>query len=442
MKNKTEKRTIRFEVDALARVEGEGALTVVVHDGVVEEAKLRIFEPPRLFETLLRGRFLGEAPDVTARICGICPVAYQMSSTHALEQALGITITPTIRALRRLLYCGEWIESHALHLCMLHAPDFFGKHNVAELAALFPSEVQNSLKLKKTGNEILRVLGGREIHPINIRVGGFYKLPSQSELRTLRERLLLAKDQALATVKWVSAFPFPHVERDCELVSLWHPDEYPLCEGKIVSSAGLSIDPCDFETHFVETHVSHSNALHAHQQNGGGKDGGAYLVGPLARYALCGDKLPVEAKQAAQAAKLPPVCKNPFQSIVVRAVELVFACEEALRIVNEYEPQGPAFVDAPFQTARGVAATCAPRGLLFHRYDVRADGTIESCKIVPPTSQNQPAIEADLRLVAQTHLHLPHQELTARLEHAIRNHDPCISCATHALRVEVVRTKT
>ncbi len=426
-------KTRTIHVDYLARVEGEGALYVKTSGDVVEDVQLRIFEPPRFFEAFLRGRLAQEAPDVTARICGICPVAYQMSSTHAIERALGITITPTIRALRRLLYCGEWIESHGLHVFMLHAPDFLGKHDVVELAKDFPTVVRDGLQLKKTGNEILRVLGGREIHPINIRVGGFYRLPTQAELAALREPLLRARDQALATVRWVSGFAFPEVNRDYDFVSLWHPDEYPLNEGLIVSSSGLRIDPSEFEAHFVEQHVAHSNALHAAKRS----DGGAYLVGPLARYNLCFDKLPTVAKQAAVDAGLKPVCKNPFQSIIIRAVELVFACDEALRIVTDYTPSGPACVKAKLRDGEGMAATCAPRGLLYQRYKVRADGTIAECKIVPPTSQNQRTIEDDLRTVVRQEIRRPKAELTARCEQTIRNHDPCISCATHFLRLEI-----
>ncbi|MBP6609417.1 MAG: nickel-dependent hydrogenase large subunit, partial [Deltaproteobacteria bacterium] len=283
------------------------------------------------------------------------------------------------------------------------------------------------------GNEILRVLGGREIHPINIRVGGFYKLPSVADLQSLREPLLRARDQALATVRWVSGFSFPEVRRDYDLVSLWHPDEYPLNEGQLVSRSGLRIDVSEFESHFEEVHVAHSNALHAQKR----VDGGAYLVGPLARYNLCGDKLPELAKQAARDAKLPVQCFNPFQSIIVRAVELVFACDEALRIIAEYQPAGPPFVTAEPRAGEGAAVTCAPRGLLYQRYRVNADGTIAECKIVPPTSQNQRTIEDDLRAVVQKEIRRPKAELTARCEQTIRNHDPCISCATHFLRLEI-----
>src|SRR4026209_2225129 len=179
-------RTIK--VDYLARVEGEGGLYIKLKGNSVVDVKLKIFEPPRFFEALLRGRLYGEAPDITARICGICPVAYQMSSVHAMERAFGVDVgqqEPQIRALRRLLYCGEWIESHALHIYMLHAPDFLGYPDAITMARDHPAIVQRCLALKKAGNEIVSLLGGREIHPINVRVGGFYRVPTRRELEPL-----------------------------------------------------------------------------------------------------------------------------------------------------------------------------------------------------------------------------------------------------------------
>jgi coenzyme F420-reducing hydrogenase alpha subunit len=230
-----------IKVGQLARVEGEGALKVTIRDGAVTEAELNIFEPPRFFEAFLRGRMFGEAPDITARICGICPVAYQMSAIHAMEDALGVTVDGPLRALRRLLYCGEWIESHGLHVYMLHAPDFLGYQSAIELARDHGETVRRGLGLKKAGNQIVALLGGREIHPINVKVGGFYRAPTRRELATLIDPLERARDAALETVRWVSTFDFPACERDYEFVALSHPDEYPFNEGQIVSSRGLEI---------------------------------------------------------------------------------------------------------------------------------------------------------------------------------------------------------
>ena len=424
-------RTIK--VDYLARVEGEGALLVKIKGQQVTDVRFRIFEPPRFFEAFLRGRMFHEVPDITARICGICPIAYQMAASHAIEDACGVTVTGPIRDLRRLIYCGEWIESHALHVYMLHAPDFLGYEDAIRMAKDHPDEVKRGLRLKKAGNEIVRLLGGREVHPINVRIGGFYKVPKQQEFSALAEELKWARDAALATVRWVASFAFPEFDRDYEFVALRHPDEYPFNEGCLVSNKGLDITVREFDQNFVEDHLAHSNALQSRL-----KDRDAYLVGPLARYNLNFDKLSPVAQEAARNAGLGPVCRNPFQSIIVRSVEMVFACDEALRLIERYEvPDKPAVNIEP-RANTGYGCTEAPRGMLYHRYRIAADGTIADAKIVPPTSQNLRVIEADLREFAGPRLSMPPDQLTLQCEQAVRSHDPCISCAAHFLDLRVV----
>jgi coenzyme F420-reducing hydrogenase alpha subunit len=423
-----------IKVSQLARVEGEGALKVTIRDGAVTEAELNIFEPPRFFEAFMRGRMFSEAPDITARICGICPIAYQMSAIHAMEDALGVTVDGPLRALRRLIYCGEWIESHGLHVYMLHAPDFLGYQSGIDLARDHGDTVRRGLGLKKAGNQIVALLGGREIHPINVKVGGFYRVPTRRELETLIDPLERARDAALATVRWVSGFDFPVCERDYEFISVSHPDEYPFNEGRIVSSRGLAITPQEYEHHFEELHMPQSTALHSRLRSGGN-----YFLGPMARYALNSAKLPAIAKEAAREAGLGPVCRNPYQSIVVRSVEMVFATDEALRIIRAYEePDRPAVPVEP-RAGTGHGATEAPRGMLYHRYRLGEDGRIEDAVIIPPTSQNQPTIEEDLRVLIGNWLNLPEDDLRWRCEQTVRNYDPCISCATHFLRLEIDR---
>jgi sulfhydrogenase subunit alpha len=426
--------TKAIKVKCLARVEGEGALHIQIKDDVVTQVQLKIFEPPRFFEAFLRGRNYTEAPDITCRICGICPVAYQMSAVHALESAMGVTVAGPLRALRRLLYCGEWIESHGLHIFMLHAPDFLGYQDAIQMAQDHPDTVKMGLQLKKVGNDIVTALGGREIHPINVRVGGFYKVPNRRDLAPLAESLKWAREAAIKTVRWVGGFTFPEFQRDYEFVALRHGQEYPLNEGRVVSSKGLDIDVQDYEEHFVEEQVRHSHALHSNL-----KGRGSYFVGPLARYNLNFDRLTPLAREAARAAGLGPVCLNPFQSIIIRAVETLYAVEEALRIIEAYEkPEQPAVPVEP-RAAVGAAATEAPRGLLYHRYRLDAGGVIQEAKIVPPTSQNQGTIEGDLRQFVAPRLALPEDQLTWQCEQMVRNYDPCISCATHFLKVKVER---
>jgi coenzyme F420-reducing hydrogenase alpha subunit len=410
-------------------------MIVRIAGGAVEEVKLNIYEPPRFFEAFLRGRGFTEAPDITARICGICPVAYQMSSCAAMEQACGVEVGGQLRALRRLLYCGEWIESHALHVYMLHLPDFLGYESAIELARDNPAAVTQALELKKIGNEVMALVGGREVHPINVRVGGWYRTPRKRELRPLVEKLERARELALETVRLTARLDFPDYEQDYELVALDEPGEYPIERGRIVSNRGLEIAVAEYDEHFVEEHVEWSNALHSSL-----RARGSYLCGPLARFSLSADRLTPAAAGAANEAGLERGERNPFRSIVVRSVELVYAADEALRLIAEYEePDAPA-VEVEPRAGVGYGCTEAPRGILYHRYRLDGDGTILDAKIVPPTSQNQRTIEEDLRGVVERNLEIPDGELALLCEQTIRNYDPCISCATHFLRLEVERS--
>ena len=434
---KTGIKSRTIQVDYLARVEGEGALYIDVNDGSVDDVKLKIFEPPRFFEAFLEGRDHAEAPDITARICGICPVAYMMSAVHAMEAALGIEVNDTVRNLRRLLYCGEWIESHVLHIYMLHAPDFFGYADAIRMAAGHKAAVERGLRMKKAGNELVRVLGGREIHPINVRVGGFYRLPDRNELASLLDEFRWARDAAAETVRWTAGFEFPELRRDYEFVSLVHDDEYPMNEGRVVSNRGLDIAVGDYEECFEERHVEYTNALHSVRMPGDT----AYCVGPLARFNLARDKLSAAARELVSDTGFDRVIVNPFESIVVRAIEVFYAFDEAIRLIESYEashdPRCEPYAEAGRRAGAGMAATEAPRGLLYHRYELDAEGRIRTAKIVPPTSQNQKTIEDDLYDLVAANIELPQDDLTWRCEQAIRNYDPCISCATHFLTLHV-----
>ena len=422
-------RTIH--VDYLARVEGEGSLYIRTKGDRVEEVQLKIFEPPRFFEAFLRGRELADAPDITARICGICPIAYQTSAVNAIENALGLNIPEYIQQLRRLIYCGEWIESHTLHVYMLHAPDFLGYPDAIQMAKDHSMTVKKGLRLKKAGNEIVRLLGGREIHPINFKVGGFYQLPKKADLLKLREHLLEARDDAQETVAWVNKFNFPILEKSYECVTLSHPDEYPMARGRIVSSSGLKIEVADYEKHFEEVHVERSTALHSKMKNKG-----SYLVGPIARYNLAQEKLSPIVKEMIRTIGFEKKCVNPFRSIIIRALEILYACDEAIRIIDAYDSEKrPACVPIVKRDATGFGASEAPRGLLYHRYHLDKQGLIQDAKITPPTSQNQKTIEEDLHDYVSGNMSMPDEELRWKCEQAIRNFDPCISCSTHFIKL-------
>ncbi len=420
----------QIKVDYLARVEGEGALRIKIKDNEVKEVQFKIFEPPRFFEAFLRDRNYYEAPDITARICGICPIAYQMSSVHAMEQAFDVKVDGQLRALRRLIYCGEWIESHVLHVYMLHAPDFLGFEDAIQIAQVHPEVVKQALALKKIGNDIVTLVGGREIHPINVRVGGFYKAPLKKDLLGLVDRLKWAQEAAHDMIKFTSKLDFPDFDQEYEYVCLSHPDEYPFNEGRIVSSKGINIAVEEFENYFEEEHVKHSTSLHCKV-----KERGAYHTGPLARYNLNFDKLSPDVQKAALKARLQKTCHNPFKSIIVRSVETLHAVEEALKIIEQYKEPKKSYLEVTPKASRGCGASEAPRGTLYHRYNLDDKGHITDAMIVPPTSQNQKTIEKDLWNFVPKYLHLSQDELTWKCEQAIRNYDPCISCSCHFLKL-------
>jgi sulfhydrogenase subunit alpha len=425
-------------VKSLTRVEGEGALRIRAIDGRVEIAEFNIYEPPRFFEKLLVGRAVREVPDIVARICGICPVAYQMTACHALETALGIETTPAIEALRRLLYCGEWIQSHALHVHLLDAPDFLGCESGFSMPPEQAPFLERGLRMKSVGSRLIEALGGRAVHPINVTVGGFYKSPAVADVRALLPDLEWGVAAAEALVGEVSRFEFPDFRQPHEYVALRADDEYPFMRGRVVAVdvAGnhtLDIPVADYERHFRERQVPHSTALHSLIEPGGRP----YLCGPLARMSTSRDLLPPRAGRAAAACGVDLSSGNPFQQIVARAIELVAAFEEAARIARDYSaPLAEPRVEYAPRAGEACHATEAPRGLLYHRYAIGADGLVAAATIVPPTSQNQARIEADLTAYVPTVLDRDDAEATRRCEHLIRTYDPCISCATHFLRIE------
>jgi coenzyme F420-reducing hydrogenase alpha subunit len=424
-----------IDVRGLTRVEGEGSLRLVVKDRRVERAHLEIFEAPRYFEQLVVGRTPNEVIDIVARVCGICPVAYQMTAVHAFESALGVEVDPAIHALRRLFYCGEWIESHALHIYLLHLPDFLGYASALELAADRRSVVQAGLTLKKAGNRIVEVIGGRAIHPVSMRVGGFSRSLSRAEIRALRPDLQAARSIALETVELVAGLEAPPFERQGPLVALRHATEYPMNHGRIVSSDGLDLAASDWQTAFGEYQAPWSNALQARD-----RDGRPYLLGPMSRVTLAAAELhPLAAEALRRTGLAAEIATNPYRSIVARAVELVHATAEALDLVDAVAPARTATLPLPRRAGVAAWATEAPRGLIFQAYELDGNGRIAHARIVPPTSQNQAAIEADLAAFAPRVLELPRHEATHRLEQLIRSYDPCISCATHFLDLQVER---
>jgi sulfhydrogenase subunit alpha len=430
----TDQHELRIRVPVLARVEGEGALDLTIRERAIESLQLRIYEPPRLFEKFLEGRGYREVPDMVARICGICPVAYQMSAVQALERLFGVDPGAHIRAWRRLFYCGEWIQSHSLHIHLLAAPDFLGFDSAMEMARTYPAEVRRGLRLQALGNDIIALLGGRSVHPVGACVGGFHRLPDKNEINKIKTILNACYDDAVALLEWTAGLALPDDRQAFCCVALQQPDAYPMNEGRIRSSAGLDIAAEAYEQHFEEFQVPHSTALHASLH------GQPYLVGPLARLNLNRQSLPPAVRQALDATGIAFPSDNMFHSIVARAAEVLLAVVEALRILEDPPDPVPSRVEVSPRAGTGFGCTEAPRGLLWHRYETDGQGRIRRARIVPPTSQNQARMEQDLKASLEAFgLQRDAAALRLRAETVIRNYDPCISCATHFLRLNLQR---
>ena len=426
-------RTI--ETGLLARVEGESKLHVRIEDGIVADVRLDIFEPPRYFEQLLVGRGYGDVLDITARICGICPVAYQMTAAHAFEQLFGTEVPAGTRELRRLMYCGEWIQSHMLHVHLLAAPDYLGFSDALAMAARHPDTFTRGFRLQGLGSDLMAAIGGRPVHPVTPVVGGFSRSPNRTQLDPFLPRFRRAADDILDVADWVATFDVPSMSRSSEMLALVNDLEYPLNEGVIATSTGTPFPASDFERVTEEAEVAHSTARHAHL-----RPGRPAVVGPLARLNLNPDRLTPLAREAAARLSWRWPEPDPFRSLAGRVIETALAVDEALSLLERYDPPAPAHSPVIPCAGRATWVTEAPRGLLYHRFDVDGAGLVQGARIVPPTSHNLPNMEDDVRRTVASALHRDDAELQRLCEMAVRNYDPCISCATHFLRLRLDRS--
>lgn len=427
-------RQITINVPVLTRVEGEGALELKIRDNSIEHLQLKIYEPPRYFEKFLEQRSYEEVPDMVARICGICPVAYQMSAVQALEQAFNFKADAVTIQLRRLLYCGEWIQSHSLHIHLLAAPDFLGYDSALTMSQHHPQLVQRGLALQNAGNEIIRLLGARSVHPVGVAVGGFYSTPTNQQAQTLLTLLKRQLDNSYQLVEWCASLKLPDNSQPVDCVALVNADEYPMYSGRIQSTSGLDIAADEFELHFKEQHIPHSTALHALF------NGKPYLVGPLARLNLNPAQIPAEISRLLVKNDIILPSLNMFHSMLARAIEIYIAMYDAINILQNYQQVDDLQNTLTPRAGTGFGCTEAPRGMLWHKYKTDPQGNIEQAVIVPPTSQNQARIEDDLRYsLIQYGLDRDQDELRKYSETLIRNYDPCISCATHFLTLKLDR---
>lgn len=428
------KKNLTIEVPILARVEGEGALSLQITQGKISSLQLRIYEPPRLFEKFLENRSFTEVLDFVARICGICPVAYQMSAVQAIENCFGVHPDAWVRDMRRLFYCGEWIESHSMHIHFLAIPDFFGYTSTIEMAKDYPNEIKRGLQLQHIGNMLIALLGARSVHPVGACVGGFYHAPTMSSCQKLLHQIEESMVLARALIAWINDITVPDMTHEFTCVSLRHPDEYPMMGEQIISNKGLNINIQDFTDYFQEFQVPYSNALHCKLQNE------TYLVGPLARLNNNYDRLPSEMTRLLATLNTQFPSYNMCHSMLARSIEIYYCLLEAKRILDRYQYPNRSKVEVTPKAGIGFGCTEAPRGMLWHSYEFDEKGLVKQARIVPPTSQNQARIEQDLKYSLENYgLDKSESELRSFSEMLIRNYDPCISCSTHFLDLSVER---
>jgi sulfhydrogenase subunit alpha len=421
------------KVNYMARVEGETALDIAINGNEIENLQLRLYEPPRFFQAFLVGRHFEEVPDLVARICGICPVSHMLTSMEAIEQALGVIPTAETLRLRELLALSQWIQSHTLHTYMLAAPDYLGYPSVIEMAAEHKAVVEQALRLKRLGNDLTALIGGREIHPVTAVIGGFTHVPDMQAVKEMISRLEKAKKDVNEMVDIAGSLPLPQFHRDMEFVSLKGNNQYPVFTGTLASNKGMAASKEEYRQYIQEHQVDHSNALFSSV-----KDRGSFIVGPLSRINQNYGLLTTDAKQAARRNGLSYPSNNSFASIPARAIETMWALDRCLELLQELTLKADlAFV--PTASGTGYGLTEAPRGLLYHFYRINKQGLIEEADIVAPTAHNAYNIEEDLKSLVPESLDLSDEELTLRCEMLVRAYDPCFSCSVHTLRVNLKR---
>ncbi len=426
---------VNVNVHHLTRVEGHGNIVVDVKNGELIKCELQIVEAPRFFEAMLRGRPYDEASHITSRICGICATGHATASLRATENALGVEISEQTKLLRKLVFHGETIDSHVLHVYMLVAPDFFGAGSVLPLAASHPEVVLRALRIKKLSGDLCAMVSGRHTHPIAMAVGGFTHLPTIPEMLAMKERLVAAREDMDETIALLKTLPWPQYERETEYISLKKDDEYAFIDGVITTTDDFTYELDDYRKVTNETCKPHSTAKHCKHNRE------SYMVGALARFNNNYEQLHPRAKAAAEAFGMKPLVTNTFLNSAAQAIEMVHCVEDSIRIIDELVDRGieeQALYEFQGKGGEGVGSCDVPRGILFHNYVIDDEGRIQGANCIIPTGQNYANMEADMRALVPQILDQPQEKITHLMEMLIRAYDPCISCSTHVLNVEFV----
>lgn len=430
-------RTLDINVKHVTRIEGHGNIVVRARDGVIERNEWQVPEAPRFFEAMVRGRKFEDIQTIVSRICGICSVTHSLAAIKAVEDAMGIQVSPQTDRLRLITHYGEQLESHSLHVGYLVAPDLLGATSVVPLVESHPDVVKTVIAIHRVGNRMMEGLAGRKTHPVRLIPGGFAMLPSESELRSLRNDLeeTIPRLGTLAAVVAELAGGLPSFERETEYVGLVNPPMYPFYHGLIGSTdTDECVSPREFERVVNEYVVPQSTAKWArwHRE--------AYAVGALARFKLNHDHLLPEAAKVAESLGLVPACCNPFMNSVAQVVECVQVVLRSIQLIDEVLEAGIEYERPSVKpvAGEGAAAVEAPRGILFHRYAFDEDGVCLSANISIPTNQNHANIQKDFEAFVPQVIDQEEDAIRLQMEMLVRAYDPCVSCSTHFLNIEFV----
>jgi len=421
------KKDLHIKIEELTRVEGHGNIVIDVKKGVIKELRLEIIESPRFFEAMLRGRRYDEAQHIMSRICGICAVSHTSASLKAIEDAMGMKISPQSKLLRKLAFAGETLQSHILHIFFLVLPDLVGAGSIVPLLESHPEMARTGLEMKRLANEICSVVGGRHIHPISMWPGGMVYVPKPDALKALRDGLEGVFDGLDKTVDFLAKAGAPDFDKKREFVSLRGRGEWPAYDGAPVSSEGGSFTADEYTGKIKEYLVGHSTAKFSKTS------GGTFMVGALARVNNNYKKLDRRAAAAAVKGGLAPGAVNPFMNNMAQVIECYQMASEAITAIDRILEMGPVLeeVKKPRKGGRGIGIVEAPRGTLYHEYTISEAGIVESAECIIPTAQNLRSIEDDLRAFVPLILDRPKAGIARAVETLVRAYDPCISCSTH-----------
>ncbi len=421
----------KITLDHITKIEGHARLMLGIDHGEITRCELSATEGSRYFEGMVKGRKYYEAHEITSRICGICSCAHVIAAITAVENALDYVPSEQTKQLRVLMTLGERIRSHPTHLYFLALPDYLGYESALAMASKHKKELQTALRLIKTGNNIVRLLGARDLHPVSATVGGWLKLPKQEDIDMIKHELLEVKEDAIKTCSLFSSIKYPEFNSNGDWMSLSKKNAYAVLDGRLTTS-NYRFDKDEYKDYLTERQVSYSDANFVSIKDK------RYMVGALSRFNNNHDMLSRDARKMLRNSKIKLPSTNPYHNLIAQSVETVHCMDAAIEICNKLEIKDEKVDKMKVNRGRGVGAIEVPRGTLWHEYELDEKGMIKYANIITPTAQNLLNIQEDIRMFLPGMMGLKKEKLIMEIEKLIRTYDPCFSCSAHFLEVDWV----